>query len=84
VRESTKLLDDAVALVKAGDYLGATTLCFEVLRAQPRNARLPHARVIYALTGSTSRACEAYRRYVKLAPLAGSRRVVELVAACPH
>ena len=84
-RESSKLLDDAAALIKAHDLMGAIRICHDVLHAQPKNGRAYRTLgVAYALMGSTGHACEAYRRYLKLAPGAADREaVLEILKGCP-
>jgi len=84
VKESSRLLDDAAALIKAHDLNAAVGLCQEVLRSQPKSSRaFKTLGLAYALMGSSTQACEAYRRYLKLAPWAADREtVLEFLNGC--
>lgn len=80
-----KALDEARDAVKANDLFRAVKLCHTVLEADGKNARAYRTLgIVYSLLGATPQACEAYRRYLLVAPHANDKaRVWAIIEKCP-
>jgi serine/threonine protein kinase len=78
-------LKRAAQLVRSGYTAQAIQITLEVLREQPKNAQAYRVLgIAYSLRGSTTAACEAYRRYLRNMPEAPDRdKVQEILTACP-
>jgi len=79
------LLDEAGRKVKSRELESAIGLCRSVLAEYPREPRAYRTLgIAYALLGSTQRACDNYRRYLRYLPNAADRaQLDEILRRCP-